>query len=188
MSTSLTSWETSACYRVNSNRGARTDGYSGFENGDLLSRQGTGMQFWTVCGIVWPSPPHYIPHRHVPLPPFLPHSPELRRLRFHVVVYPDVPLCGVLPVQASRVLLQGPLPRNWHREHKGIQRWVVESLADEPAGGEYDQGGGIIQRAKIGQDGRAAQARRDDPGTGRGRCNRSSGAGTCATTLIAGCG
>jgi hypothetical protein len=49
---------------------------------------------------------------------------------------PHVGLAGVLAVQAPSVLLQRALPGHRHREDQGVERRVVESLANQLAGGQ----------------------------------------------------
>ena len=45
---------------------------------------------------------------------------------------------GVLSVQAPGVLLQRALPGHRHREDQGVERRVIESLANQLAGGQKD--------------------------------------------------
>jgi hypothetical protein len=42
----------------------------------------------------------------------------------------------MLAVQPASILLQSTFPRHRHRQHQGIQRWMVESLPDQLAGRE----------------------------------------------------
>ena len=47
-------------------------------------------------------------------------------------------LVGLLPVQASSVLLERSFPGDRHRKNQGVERWVIEALTDQLARGEQD--------------------------------------------------
>lgn len=49
----------------------------------------------------------------------------------HEVDDPDAVLAGVLPVHSAGVLRERALSRDGHRQHKGIERRMVEALADQ---------------------------------------------------------
>ena len=48
----------------------------------------------------------------------------------------NIGLGRVLTVQTAGILLQRPLPRNGHCQDKGVEWRVVESFADQFAGGQ----------------------------------------------------
>jgi hypothetical protein len=48
----------------------------------------------------------------------------------HVVEDADLGLAGMAPVQATRVLHEGPLPRDRQRKQQRVQAGVVETLTD----------------------------------------------------------
>ncbi len=52
----------------------------------------------------------------------------------HEIDDPNVGLSGVLAMQAPGVLLQRPPPGHRHREHQGVERWMVEAFANQLAG------------------------------------------------------
>jgi hypothetical protein len=85
----------------------------------------------------------------------------------------------VLAVQAAGVLLEGALPRDRHRQDQSVERRVVESLANQLAGGQQDARRVWRQRFQCRQHGRALLLRRtalqrdqvlDQPAQGRIDC------------------
>jgi len=69
---------------------------------------------------------YLVSHGSVAAPAFVPHAVELGLINLGVVVDTQILFVGMLPVQASGVLLQGSLPGNRHGQH---QRSTI------PAGG-----------------------------------------------------
>ena len=78
--------------------------------------------------------PYPIAHRLVAALALLPHAFEHRVTSIDVVVDQHFRLAGVFAMQAASILLQGALPRNRHGQHQRIERWVIETFADQPTG------------------------------------------------------
>ena len=66
-----------------------------------------------------------IPHSPIATLAFVPHPGELRVVRFDVIENSNILLPVMLPMQATRILLQCSLPGNRHGPHQAIQRRVV---------------------------------------------------------------
>ena len=77
-----------------------------------------------------------IPHGLVSALTLVPHPQQRRVARVDKIDDPHVSLVGMLPVKPAGVLLQSTLPRHRHRQHQGIQRWMVEALPNQLAGRE----------------------------------------------------
>lgn len=72
---------------------------------------------------------YVVTHGPVAALAFFPHAGKLGLIRLGVIVDANILLVGVLPVQASRVLLQRAFPGNRHGQHQGIQGRVVKAFA-----------------------------------------------------------
>jgi hypothetical protein len=81
-----------------------------------------------------------IRYSHVGVPAQAPliHSSQHENVRIHVVINLDHALVVVQAVEASDVLLQGPLPRDRHRQEQRVQARVVEAFANVTARGKDD--------------------------------------------------
>ena len=66
--------------------------------------------------------------------PFIPHPQQRRVCGVHKVDDADIGFAGVFAVEPSGILLQGSFPRDRHCQHQGVERRMVESLADQFAG------------------------------------------------------
>jgi hypothetical protein len=53
----------------------------------------------------------------------------------------DTRLGGVLPVQATGVLLKGTFPGNGHRQDEGIERRMIKTLTHQLSGRQQDARG-----------------------------------------------
>src|SRR5437867_10539711 len=60
----------------------------------------------------------------------LEHAHQQRNLSIHVIEDSDLLLPGVETVKAPRILREGPLPRDRHREKERVEAGVVEAFAD----------------------------------------------------------
>jgi len=72
------------------------------------------------------------------MPTLVPHAKQGRVTGIHEIDDLHVGLGGVFPMQSASVLLQRPLPRDRHRQDKGVEGRMVESFPDEPAGGQQN--------------------------------------------------
>jgi hypothetical protein len=79
-----------------------------------------------------------VAHRPVATLALVPHANQGWVTGVDEVDDPHIGLAGVLSMQPASVLLQRSLPRDGHRQDQGIEGRMVESFADELAGGEQN--------------------------------------------------